>query len=54
MIINNIALAVNSMIISLQNTGISFSIILIGMFIFNFIIFIICKLIQEAKGVSMN
>lgn len=54
MIINNIALAVNNMIISLQNAGISFSIILIGMFIFNFIIFIICKMIQEAKGVSMN
>lgn len=54
MIINNIALAVNSMIISLQNEGISFSTILIGLFIFNFIIFIICKMIQEAKGVSMN
>lgn len=54
MIINNIALAVNDMIISFQNSGISFSIILIGLFIFNFIIFILCKMIQEAKGVSMN
>lgn len=54
MIINNIALAVNDMIVTLQNSGISFSTILIGLFIFNFIIFIICKMLQEAKGVSMN
>lgn len=54
MIINNIALAVNNMIISLQNEGISFSTIFIGLFIFDFIIFLICKMLQEAKGVYFN
>lgn len=54
MIINNIASNINDMIISLQNSGISFSIIFIGLFIFNFIIFLICKMLQEAKGVYFN
>lgn len=51
MIINKIALLVNEMIKSLYSNGLHFYQIIIGMFIFNIIIYIICKFIIESGKV---
>ena len=50
MIINILASLINDFIENLYNSGIKFYIILIGLFIFNFIIFIICRIIKLAKS----
>ena len=47
MIINNIALIVNNFIINLTEKNIPFYLILIGMFIFDFIVYIIVKMIRD-------
>lgn len=52
MIINKIALVINDFINNLYNQGIEFYKIIIGMFIFDFIIYILCKFIHEAKKVK--
>lgn len=49
MIINKLANIINLFIISLYNKDIHFYQILIGLFIFNFIIYSLCKLIKMAK-----
>lgn len=49
MIINEIALIINNMIISLYDKGIHFYQVIIGMFIFDLIIYYIVKMIQEAR-----
>lgn len=51
MIINKIALFINDSIINLYDKGIHFYQILIGLFIFNLIIYIICKMLIESKKV---
>lgn len=43
MIINNLALAVNNFVINLQ--GLPFYVILIGLFIFNVIVYVLTELI---------
>jgi hypothetical protein len=52
MIINNLALLVNDMIINLYNNGIKFYQIMLGLLIFNFIVYLLCKIISEAKSVK--
>lgn len=52
MIINKIAYLVNNFIIILYSRGISFYEIIIGMFIFDFIIYLICKLIKQSKRIK--
>lgn len=52
MIINNIALLINNMIINLYSKGITFYQIIIGLFIFNIIIYYISKLLIEARKVK--
>lgn len=54
MIINQIALFVNQMILNLYSKGIQFYKIIIGLFIFNVIIYIICKMIIEMKKVRFS
>lgn len=49
MIINKIALLVNDFIIKLYSNDIKFYQIIIGMFIFNFLIYSICNLIRISK-----
>lgn len=49
MIINNLATIVNNTLNNLFSNGIHFYQILIGEFIFNFIIYLICKIIKIAK-----
>lgn len=51
MIINEMALFVNNMIQNLYSKNIQFYQILIGLFIFNLIIYIVCKMLIEAKKV---
>ena len=51
MIINEMALFVNNMIQNLYSKNIQFYQILIGLFIFNLIIYIICKMLIESKKV---
>ncbi len=52
MIINDIANLVNTMILNLYSKGITFYQILIGLFIFNIIIFYISKLLIQARKVK--
>ena len=52
MIINKIAYSINNFIIILYSRGISFYEIIIGMFIFDFIIFIICKFLKKIKRIK--
>ncbi len=52
MIINKIAYLVNNFIIILYSRGISFYEIIIGMFIFDFIIYIICKFLKKIKRIK--
>lgn len=47
MIINNLALAVNNFLISLQ--GLPFYVIFLGLFIFNIIIYVLTELIVTMK-----
>ena len=54
MIINKIALIVNDMIIELYNNNIKFYQIIIGLIMFNFIIYMIYKLITIAKYTRMS
>lgn len=54
MIINELALIVNNFIISCFSSGIEFYVILIAMFIFNFIIYIICSFLKEAGKVRFE
>ena len=54
MIINDIAMIINNMIIDLYNSGITFYQIILGLIIFNFIIFILFKLITIAKYTRMS
>lgn len=49
MIINQLADIINSLIINLYSNGICFYEVLIGLFIFNTIIYCLCKLIKEGK-----
>ena len=49
MIINELAQIINSIIIKLYSNNINFYEILIGLFIFNIIIYSICRLIKESK-----
>lgn len=49
MIINNLALIVNNFVISLYAQNIPFYMILIGLFIFNAIIYIICSMIRQSR-----
>lgn len=51
MIINEMALFVNNMLQNLYSKNIQFYQILIGLFIFNLIIYIVCKMLIEAKKV---
>lgn len=51
MIINEMALFVNSMVQNLYSKNIQFYQIIIGLFIFNLIIYIVCKMLIEAKKV---
>lgn len=51
MIINQVALLVNDTIRTLYLNGLHFYQIIIGMFIFNIIIYIICKFIIESGKV---
>lgn len=51
MIINNLAYLVKDFIIDLQNIGIHFYQIILGLLIFDFIIYLIIKLVIEAKKV---
>lgn len=52
MIINNIALIVNNFIINLTEKNIPFYLILIGMFIFDYIVYMIIKLIKENNKIK--
>lgn len=47
MIINKMAEIVNNMMINLYNSGIHFYQILIGLFIFNFLVYIIRKMVKN-------
>lgn len=47
MIINELALLVNNLLINLFNNGISFSYILLGLFIFNFVIYVITYMVRH-------
>lgn len=49
MIINKLALFINDFIINLYSNDIKFYQIIIGMFIFNFLIYSICRLISLSK-----
>lgn len=49
MIINKIALTINNFIINLYSNDIKFYQIIIGMFIFDFLIYSICNLIKISK-----
>lgn len=54
MIINQIASLINNVIINLYAKNIPFYVILIGLFIFNLIIYYITKLIIEARKVKFS
>lgn len=47
MIINELALLVNNLLINLFNSGISFSDILVGLFIFNFVVYVITYMVRH-------
>lgn len=47
MIINELALLVNNFLINLFNNGIKFYQILVGLFIFNFIVYVITYMIRH-------
>lgn len=51
MIINKIAMIINNMIIKLYSMGISFYQVLLGLFIFNILVYIVIKIILEMKKV---
>lgn len=48
MIINNLALIINNFVITLQNKNIPFYIIILGLFIFNVIIYNIKKMFDNS------
>lgn len=47
MIINELALLVNNFLINLFTSGISFSDILVGLFIFNFVVYVITYMVRH-------
>jgi hypothetical protein len=47
MIINELALIANNFLINLFNAGIKFSDILVGLFIFNFVVYVITYMIKH-------
>lgn len=54
MIINNIAKIYNESIINLYNNGISFYQVIVGLFIFNVIIYSLCKLLKIGTKIYYN
>lgn len=49
MIINKLALIVNDFVVSLYSSGIHFYQIILGLIIFNVIVYIICLIIKQMK-----
>ena len=49
MIINRLALIVNDFIVSLYSNGIHFYQVILGLIIFNVIVYIICLMINQMK-----
>ncbi len=49
MIFHNIANVINNFIVGLYDKGFHFYQILIGMFVFDFIIYQICKMLKEMR-----
>lgn len=49
MIINNIALFINDFMINLYNDDIKFYQIIIGLFIINFAIYMVCNIVVQIK-----
>lgn len=47
MILNELALLVNNLLINLFSSGISFSDILVGLFIFNFVVYVITYMVRH-------
>lgn len=47
MILNELALLVNNLLINLISSGISFSDILVGLFIFNFVVYVITYMVRH-------
>lgn len=54
MLINNLATILNEFIVSLYSKNIHYYQIILGLIIFNFIIYLICKIIKISKTIRFN